>query len=502
MSSSLEITLDAAPEADDPEATSAPVMEFYGDAAISKTPEGIITRWSLGAEKMFGYSAAEIIGQPMMRLVPPDRLEEEGQILARVARGEEGIKEFETVRTRKNGTAITVWVSIAAIKDAHGKIIGISKIARDITQRKKAEAALRLSESRYRRLFETALDGILVLDAETGQVVDANPFMRALLGYSPNELVGRRLWEIGPFKSIELIKTVFAELQVNDSIRYESLSLEKKDGGRVDVEFTSNAYFAEERRFIQCNIRDITERKRLEKLAAERTDELARSNAELAQFGYVASHDLQEPLRAVASCVQLLKKRYSGQLDARADEFIAHSVAGIKRMDTLINDLLAYSRVGTQAQPLVEIDCTVALTNALANLAMAISESGAVVTHDPLPLVQADPTQLTQLFQNLLGNAIKFRTQSTPTIHVSAESRAGEWILTVTDNGIGIESQYFDRVFQVFQRLHTLSEYQGTGIGLAICKKIAERHGGRIWVESRPGHGSMFSFTFPDRNNR
>ena len=273
--------------------------------------------------------------------------------------------------------------------------------------------ALRLSEARYRRQFETAPDGILLLDAETGQVMDANPFMQVLLGYSRDEFLGKKLWEIGPFKGIEASKTIFAELNVKDSVRYESMSLERNDGSRVEAEFISNAYFADKRRLIQCNIRDITERRLLEKLAEERIAELARSNAELGQFGYVASHDLQEPLRAVASCVQLLQKRYAGQLDARADEFIAHSVAGIKRMETLINDLLAYSRVGTEAQPLVPTDCESLLKNVLADLSMAITESGAVVTHDPLPVLEADSTQLAQIFQNLIGNAIKFHGATT-----------------------------------------------------------------------------------------
>ncbi len=238
----------------------------------------------------------------------------------------------------------------------------------------------------------------------------------------------------------------------------------------------------------------------MEKLAEERIAELARSNAELAQFGYVASHDLQEPLRAVASCVQLLQKRYSGQLDARADEFIAHSVAGIKRMETLINDLLTYSRLGTHSLPLVKTQCGEVLDIALANLAAAIAESGAVVTRDALPAVEVDATQMAQVFQNLVGNAIKFRGARTPAIHVGAtKNKEGGWTLSVSDNGIGMEPQYFERIFEVFQRLHTRTEYQGTGIGLAICKKIVERHGGRMHVESRIGEGSTFRFTLPGR---
>jgi light-regulated signal transduction histidine kinase (bacteriophytochrome) len=243
---------------------------------------------------------------------------------------------------------------------------------------------------------------------------------------------------------------------------------------------------------------DITERKLAENELRQTAAELARSNAELEQFAYVASHDLQEPLRAVASTIQLLQRRYAGQLDAKADEFIKHAVEGAARMQTLIHDLLNFSRVGTRGQPAQPTGATAALTRALANLTAAVRESEAVISHDPLPTVLADPTQLTQLFQNLLANAMKFRGDKTPAIHIGAEQQNGDWLFAVRDNGIGMEAQYFERIFVVFQRLHTRREYQGTGIGLAICKKIVERHSGRIWVESEPGQGSTFYFTLPD----
>jgi len=388
------------------------------------------------------------------------------------------------------------------------------------TEEQRAVETLRVSDARYRRLFETAQDGILILDAETGQVVDANPFMKDLLGYSQEEFVGRKLWEIGPFKGEDASKSAFAELQRNDRLHYEGLPLETKDGRRVEVEFISNAYLADGTRFIHCNIRDITERMRVNQALAaankemafqveeksKRADELAvinaelaRSNAELEQFAYVSTHDLQEPLRAVASCVQLLQKRYEGQLDERAQEFITHAVDGTKRMQTLINDLLAYSRISTHAQVFAATNSEVVLREALANLVVAIAESGAVVTHDALPTVSGDATQLTQLFQNLINNALKFRGERLSRIHVGVVRKSGGWQFSVADNGIGMESQYFERVFLVFQRLHTRKEYQGTGIGLAICKKVVERHGGRIWVESAPGQGATFCFTIPER---
>jgi light-regulated signal transduction histidine kinase (bacteriophytochrome) len=240
---------------------------------------------------------------------------------------------------------------------------------------------------------------------------------------------------------------------------------------------------------------DITGRKEKEEELARRTAELARSNAELEQFAYVASHDLQEPLRMVSSYTQLLARRYSGKLDSDADEFIAFAVDGAARMSRLINDLLNYSRVGSRKCEFCPASADAALDTALANVRAAIEESGAVIRRSPLPTVDADPAQLIQIFQNLLGNAIKFRNGARPEIGVACEEAPAEWRFSVSDNGIGIDPKHAGRIFQVFQRLHNKKEYPGTGIGLAICKKIAERHGGVIWVASEPGFGATFHFT-------
>ena len=256
--------------------------------------------------------------------------------------------------------------------------------------------------------------------------------------------------------------------------------------------------------------RDITARKRAEEALAQKTGELLRSNRELEEFAYVASHDLQEPLRMIASYTQLLGRRYRGRLDAEADEFIKFAVEGATRMQVLINDLLAYSRVGTHGKPFAPTDCAEVMSRVLANLKIAIEESGASVQHSTLPRVMADGTQLTQLFQNLISNAIKFRAQKRPEVWVSAEPVMDPlappqgpgrevWQFSVRDNGIGIEPQYFERIFVIFQRLHGREEYPGTGIGLAICKKIVERHGGRIWLESTLGQGTAFHFTLVGR---
>ena len=242
---------------------------------------------------------------------------------------------------------------------------------------------------------------------------------------------------------------------------------------------------------------DVTERKRAEERLVRLLKELERSNKELELFAYVASHDLQEPLRMVSSYTQLLERRYSAKLDDDAREFIAYAVDGANRMQRLINDLLEFSRVSTRGKPLATTNVAEILGNVRANLSVAIEESGALVTNDLMPVVTADPGQLSQVLQNLIGNGIKFRNGARPHVHVRAVETPEHWEFSVSDNGIGIEKQYFERIFVIFQRLHTAGDYQGTGIGLALCKRIIERHGGRIWVESTPTEGSTFSFTIP-----
>jgi PAS domain S-box-containing protein len=360
----------------------------------------------------------------------------------------------------------------------------------EIAERKQAQEQLVTSEMRYRRLFEAALDGIFILDAETGVVVDVNPFLITMLGYPREEILGKELWELGFLKDIASSKANFLELKQKNYIRYEDLPLETADGRISHVEFISNVYEVNHHRVIQCNIRDINERWKTQ-------EELRRSNAELERFAYIASHDLQEPLRMVASYLQLLERRYKGQLDQDADEFINYAVDGANRMKALINDLLAYSRVGTRGKEFAPVDCEEVLQGVLANLQVAIAENNAVITHDALPQVMGDAVQLESLFQNLLSNALKFRGEKPPLIHIGVTLKDTEWVFSVCDNGIGIEPQYFERIFIIFQRLNSRQEYPGTGIGLAISKRIVERHGGRMWIESQPGKGSTFYFTLP-----
>ncbi|MDD5731068.1 MAG: ATP-binding protein, partial [Candidatus Omnitrophica bacterium] len=249
-------------------------------------------------------------------------------------------------------------------------------------------------------------------------------------------------------------------------------------------------------RELQENIR---QRKEAEDALALQTKELLRSNADLERFAYIASHDLQEPLRTVMSYVQLLEQRYKDKLDAQATEFIAYAVDGVNWMQALINGLLTYSRVGTQAEEFRSVDCNATIKRVLRNLQVMIKENNAEVTSDLLPVINADNSQIELLFQNLVGNGIKFHTEQQPRVHISVEDKFTEWVFCVSDNGIGIPPQSAERIFEMFQRLHTRKKYPGTGIGLAVCKKIVERHGGAIWVKSEMGEGAKFYFTIPKK---
>jgi PAS domain S-box-containing protein len=318
-------------------------------------------------------------------------------------------------------------------------------------------------------------------------------------GYRRNELLGQKV--------INIIPEGFAERLVSDELRSAQDALaqqigtgielqgRRKDGSRFPLELMLSPLGSADGILVTAAIRDITSRKKADAHLLLKMDELNSSNEELAQFAYIASHDLQEPLRMVASYTTLLARRYKGKLDSDADEFIAFAVDGANRMQRLIQDLLAYSRVGSKGKEPSETSSEDALAQALVNLRGAIEDSGAVVTHDPLPRVLAEPMQLTQLFQNLIGNAIKYQGAGSAQVHVcAAPHTGGKWSFSVKDNGLGIEPQYFERIFGMFQRLHKREEFAGTGIGLAICKKIVERHGGTISVASQLGEGSTFSF--------
>lgn len=350
----------------------AAIVESSHDAIISKDLQGIIRTWNRGAERIFGYTADEAIGQHISLLVVPDRAEEISNILARITRGER-IDHYETMRQTKGGRRLSISLTISPIRDAAGTIIGASKIARDITDQVQQQQALR-----------------------------------------------------------------------------------------------------------------------------EANEMLLRSNADLEQFAYSASHDLQEPLRMVCAYSDMLQKKFGGRLGASGDEYLGYILAGALRMEQLLQDLRAFTQASTidkKATP--EGDAGAALRDALANLGPALEASGAVISREPLPWVRLHEFQLQQLFQNLIGNAIRYRRGEAPQIHVAAERCGVYWTFSVRDNGMGIDPQYQEQIFGIFKRLHTSADYPGTGMGLAICQRIVERAGGRIWVESELGRGATFFFTVP-----
>lgn len=370
----------------------------------------------------------------------------------------------------------------------------------ELDRRVQTEAALRESETRYRGLYNNVPAGLYRTTPE-GEFLEANPALARMLGFRAPE---------------DLMRTPAPMLYVNPEDRERWISMLAEEGFvegfeipiyRQDGEIIWVSHNGREVRngdgditYYEGAVMDITLRKHAQEQLERYAQELERSNAELEQFAYVASHDLQEPLRMVSSYTQLLARRYRDQLDADADEFIEFAVDGANRMQHLINDLLAYSRVGTRGGRFEPTDLANVLANARLNLAASIEEQNALITNDDLPRVLADKGQLIQLMQNLIGNAIKFRSDGSPRVHISAQDQEREWLISVQDNGIGISPEYHERVFEIFQRLHGRDEYPGTGIGLAVSRRIVERHGGEIWVESEPGQGSTFYFTIPKRD--
>jgi len=460
---------------------------------------GEIVLLNVRAEKEFGYSRDELVGQKVKNLIPEgfaERLISDGTRTAAEALAQQIGTGIELIGRRKDGTQFPIELMLSPLESAEG--ILVTAAIRDISVRKDAEKHLARMEGRYRGLLEAAPDAMVVVNPG-GEIVLLNVQAEKQFGYSRDELVGQKVKNIIP--------EGFAERLVADALRSAEdalaqqigtgieLTARRKNGSNFPIELMLSPLESAEGILVTAAIRDITTRKKAEANLLNKVEELNRSNEELGQFAYIASHDLQEPLRMVASYTQLLSRRYKGKLDADADEFIAFAVDGASRMQRLIQDLLAYSRVGTKGKDLLDTSGEEALQQALINLRGAIEEKGALVTHDPLPTVLADEVQLVQLFQNLVGNAIKYQRPGIPKVHISAARNGGnKWTFSVKDNGLGIDPQYFEKIFGMFQRLHKREEFAGTGIGLAICKKIVERHNSSISVESQPGQGSTFRF--------
>ncbi|MEG4960665.1 MULTISPECIES: PAS domain S-box protein [unclassified Microcoleus] len=472
-------------------------------SAIRNSEGNIVDfQWLLinpAAEKISGMPFNEIVGKNLLAEI--SELRKNGLFDLYVSVVETGAtvdQEFYYEHDRDT----SAWLHIVAVKLNDG----VAVTFRNITDRKLAEIALRESEERFRAIFEQAAVGI-AKTALCGQFMRVNPGFCQIVRYAESELLQQNWQAITHPDDIEADREYVRSLLAG---KIKTFSLEKRLICKDEAVRWANVTVSAIRdvkgtpQYLICAIEDISQRKLVQELLQASLDtqtryaqELTRSNAELEQFAYVASHDLQAPLSTIAGYAQLLENRCHNQLDAQGNKFLRNIVNSCGRMQALIDDLLEYSRVGRSEKPFDVIDCNLVFEDACANLQLAIRQNQAFVTKGDLPRVRGDSFQLLQLFQNLIGNAIKYRSSEAPMVRVSAWPQGDSWVFSVQDNGIGIAEQYHRRIFQIFQRLHTQKQYSGTGIGLAICQRIVDRHGGRLWVESEPNRGSTFYFSIP-----
>jgi len=468
----------------------AAVVRSVRDAIVTKALDGTITGWNRAAERLFGYTADEAIGRSIDIIVPPERRDEIARIVESTARGEH-VDHYETIRLSRDGRRLDVSLSISPVRSPTGEIIGAAKIVRDITDQ-------RFAERKFELAVEACPSGILMIDS-SGAIMLVNAELERQFGYDRSELIGKCIDVLlpEPLSAIHARHRAFfyATPAVRAMGQGRDLKGRRKDGSEFSVEIGLNPIRAKEGALVLATVIDITARKEAEKAIELQNEQLRQSNAELEQFAYVASHDLQEPLRMVANFTQLLQDRYGDRLDDKAHKYIGYAVEGAKRMQSLVRDLLTYSRVTATEKVRKPVDSAAIAAAAAERLSPSIRESGAELRISALPVVMGDEIELGQVFQNLISNAVKFRSDRSPRIDISAERCDGVWEFAIADNGIGIDAKFSERIFQMFQRLHERGKYDGSGIGLAIAKKIIERHHGTIWFTSAPGQGTTFYFT-------
>lgn len=447
-------------------------------------------------ERWMGIDRQSLFGKTVFDLAPPELadsyLEADCALLA-----DGKPQSYETQMRCADGTVRDVMFSKAVYCRTGGKPAGIVGAVTDISERKHAEQALRERQELFEQIFAASCAVKLLIDPETGAIVDANPAAAQFYGYPLDRLRTMQISEINILSPEAIAAEMDAARQAR---RQHFLFPHRIASGEVrDVEVYSSRVQVHGRQLLLSLVHDITERSLAERALQQKTKELERSNAELEAFAYVASHDLRQPLRVVSNYLSLLERTLNESLDEETREFIGFARDGAQRMDRLIVDLLEYSRVGRKAKPFRPVPLAEVVDNALFNLEMAVADAGAEIrVEGSLPTVAGDGAELERLFQNLIGNAVKYRLPDrVPQVVVACRKHGEDWRIDVTDNGIGIPAEQRDRVFGIFQRLHRRDEYEGTGVGLAICKKIVEHHGGRIWVEDAPGGGSRFSLVLP-----
>ena len=471
------------------EVSNAKYFQLYDLAPlgyITLTPDLLIREANLGASKLLGTDRTKLINKPLSTFVSPKC--HELLYLHFTRAGSEG-KQQHAFKIRRDGDS-EPWAQFKTNRSEDPKN-GFRTIMTDVTELKRANAALKESEARYRSLFEANLDAIFLLRLD-GTILSSNPAACRMFAMTEGEL---KHAGGGATSVSEQIARAFMEERSGGKGRTE-FTFRRKDGATfVGTVFSNEFRDADGTTKVSMMIHDITERKKAE-------DEIKRSNDELQQFAYIASHDMEEPLRMVRSYLRLLENKNRGHLDERSLEYLNNALDGATRMQEMIHELLSYSRIGTSTDKFTLVPMEEPLGVALMNLKMDIRGRGAQVTHGALPTIRADRNQMIQLFQNLISNAIKYHGPEPPLVHVNAVRQGRDWVFSVRDNGIGIPKDQQGRLFQMFVRLHTREEYKGTGIGLALAKRIVERHGGRIWVESDVGQGSTFYFQLPaDRHS-
>ncbi len=461
----------------------AAVIASSSDAIITKNLDGTITSWNPAAERLFGYSADEAIGRSVTMLFPADHINEESEIIRRIKNGKR-IDHFETIRKRKDGSMVPISLTVSPIKNHSGEIIGASKVARDITdQRKINEAAWHRSA-----VVESSSDAIITKSLD-GIITSWNKAAERIFGYTSEEAIGKPVTILFPSDHINEEPEIIRRIKNGEHIEpYETIR-KRKDGSSIPISLTVSPIRDVNRAIVGASkiARDITTQKAYEQRLVAQANELE-------QFAYVASHDLKEPLRKIVLYSDLLFETCKGAAGDAGQRHVTAITSAVTRMQTLINDLLNYSRTNREEFKTEPVDFNVVVQEVIQDVSLP-GENSAEVTFDPLPTIKASAFQIYQLFQNLISNATKFRGENVPKVHISAKKMEEEFVISVKDNGIGIEPRYQEQIFRVFQRLHTGQKYPGTGIGLAICKKVVEQHGGKIWVESKVGEGSTFFFS-------
>jgi two-component system, chemotaxis family, CheB/CheR fusion protein len=457
-----------------------PLLVLDSDLRVLRATKAFYNTFFVRPEETVGQ-AIDYLGNGQWRMVDLRHLLEQALVRDVPFRDLEITHDFPHIGTR------TMRLNARRISDGASQY-GVLLAIEDVTERREA------AEIQYRRLFESAKDGIIVLDSPSGIVMDVNPYFLELCRYAKSDLLSKPFWEIPPFLDVEEMRGLLKETIEKGTTRYDAVALRARDRREAVVEIVANSYRVKEQSLIQINIRDVTEKRRSE-------EDLRRSNLDLQQFAFAASHDLQEPLRTITSFLELFQRQNRGKLGPQADEHIGFIVGAADQMRQLVLDLMGFSQVARSEMNFNEVSMEAVLSTVLLNLQMAIQSSQARITFDHLPAVYGDELQLLRLLQNLISNALKYRSVETPSVHLSVREAGSEWIFSVKDNGIGMEMKYAEQIFTVFKRLHG-REYPGTGIGLAVCKRIVERHGGRIWVESEPDKGATFYFTLPRRVKR